>query len=671
MGLLDFSSKVLTTYKADIADHKAKIKELTGEQKELAKAELEAAKARNKQHDDWLDSLAKVGLAIGAVGAAYEIAKNSVQETVEFQRQQAASAGYDIEALQDAAGNLIDDMEAMRFAAQTSRGALKLNQEQMELFQRGIRAYVKDGFDAKEVTEAWTEALVSGKTRGLKQFGIEIDETGSKQLKLTQLMRVAQDEVDKYGGNLDVAGDGMRRLGVSVDDSLDEIKHSIGQMLIDMEPVITALASAFGFLARNIGGAGDALGVLAAPFTGGLSLAIPFLHHFTELTGYIREGLEQDIDSLLGYNHALREGQRATAEWAKEEEHKVNLENADINTMVTLHQVFGANMQQMLLAQKIGDIKALSAQMREQLYLSIAEQIKGFESDLENKIRLGRQADAKYAAFAKTEGIDYEDLRKKAWESLLKMSDSSLATPVAPKIYDRLGTGPIDFGSGDILGDRSDFLTSDIAMRDEDLGRQRGLASAASRYGAFQARQQRSWLESVFGKLDEFDAYKEALGGLAGALNAAYAAYANGEELSLGTAKKLAGAALGGIGAKMWARGLEETAEGVASLFVDPAAAGGHFAAAGLFAAGAVAIGGVARQLGGGAQVPSGGGAGGGARGAPPSSPSQAGGGSGRPITIIVGDEFAADTPARRQKRIGDAIAQARRADDTEGAIRL
>jgi hypothetical protein len=254
MGLLDFASKVLTEYKADISDHRAKVKELTGEQKKLAQAELEAAKASNEHLDGQIDKLGKAALAVGAFYAAYKVAQASVNETIEFQKQQAASAEFNIEKLQAAAGGLIDDMEAMKFAATTSAGAFKLNQNQMELFQQVIRAYTKDGFDAKEVTDRFTEALVSGKTRGLREFGIQLDDTRDKTKLLNELMAVGQKEIDKYGGNLEVAGDSWRRSSVAWSDALDDIKHRIGELVIKLAPLVELLAKAVSLISAVIPG---------------------------------------------------------------------------------------------------------------------------------------------------------------------------------------------------------------------------------------------------------------------------------------------------------------------------------------------------------------------------------------------------------------------------------
>ena len=54
MGLLDFASNVLTKYKADISDHKAKVRELEGEERKLAQARVDGLEKGNKSIDGFV-----------------------------------------------------------------------------------------------------------------------------------------------------------------------------------------------------------------------------------------------------------------------------------------------------------------------------------------------------------------------------------------------------------------------------------------------------------------------------------------------------------------------------------------------------------------------------------------------------------------------------------------
>lgn len=214
------------------------------------------------------------------------------------------------------------------------------------------------------------------------------------------------------------------------------------------------------------------------------------------------------------------------------------------------------------------------------------------------------------------------------------------------------------------------------------------LAAAQSRMdemmASFSAAQGESKVDSLmsrmFGAPTEIDAYATAFGALASASTAAFDAWTTGEA-SIGSAMKASLAAyLGATGKRMGIRALEETAEGVASAFWNPAAAAGHFAAAGLFAAGAVAAGYGAKALGSGdaaaaakaekaaaaaekAKKGSGNGYGANLGG------SGGGGSEGSNITVVIGDYFSSDNPRARQGEVARAIRSARRELDDGGGV--
>jgi hypothetical protein len=70
MGLGEISQKVVTYYKADVSDHKAKIRDLSGEQKKLAKQQLADLEAQNKRVDGHIGTVGKLATTFAAVGTA-------------------------------------------------------------------------------------------------------------------------------------------------------------------------------------------------------------------------------------------------------------------------------------------------------------------------------------------------------------------------------------------------------------------------------------------------------------------------------------------------------------------------------------------------------------------------------------------------------------------------
>lgn len=197
------------------------------------------------------------------------------------------------------------------------------------------------------------------------------------------------------------------------------------------------------------------------------------------------------------------------------------------------------------------------------------------------------------------------------------------------------------------------------------------LADEIDRIVAARAQFQTDLVEAFFGPLDKLDAYTSAFGALGGAVsiaaqtskagfdvlgNAAGAvmdAWITGQE-SLGKAiKKSIGEGLRGIAVQMSIEALKESVLSLVSLArYDFPGAAGHATAAVAAGAAAIAAGAAARALGAGqAETPAthqqrpltGIGAG-------------AGGGSGRNITVVLGSDFADDSPRVRQQRLNRAI---------------
>jgi hypothetical protein len=196
-------------------------------------------------------------------------------------------------------------------------------------------------------------------------------------------------------------------------------------------------------------------------------------------------------------------------------------------------------------------------------------------------------------------------------------------------------------------------------------------------------------LETVFGPIEEIDLYQQSLtalgstfGAFSDAVGAGYEALVSGKGSVIGAAKEVAAARLMATGKESAVNALRETALGFSSLALGPiggVSAAGHFKAAGLHAAVAVAAGLASSALGSGGG--GGGGGGGGAsagsgsssgvqssnaRGGGTASTGNGGGGSssGQTTNIIVyGDSFSSDSPRMRQINAERLINQAVRSN--------
>lgn len=177
----------------------------------------------------------------------------------------------------------------------------------------------------------------------------------------------------------------------------------------------------------------------------------------------------------------------------------------------------------------------------------------------------------------------------------------------------------------------------------------------------------KSFLESAFGSLDEFNAYKAAFQGLTGGVSAAMQAWITGSMTAGQAIKKFVGEYLSSLSVQLAVEALKHGAYAIASLIpgptFNPGAASGHAIAAAKFGGAAALAAIAARGMGrGGTQYASGGGssaagAGGAGGGSLGSAPSQ-------PTTInyyIVGDNHAEDSPRMRQRNAERTVQLAER----------
>lgn len=611
MGLLDFTSKVLTEYKADISDHKAKIKQLTGAQKELAKAELEAAEARNKQLEDQKQGLGRIAIAAGAAFAAIKVGQSGLQEYIKYSDLAAQTNTATLDRLKAASGGLRSEMDLLSFSAKTQHASFKLTTDQQEIALKAMRALSKQGFDSTEVFDKVTQSLVTLQGDGLKEFGIQVDQGKTKAETFANIMKALSGEVAKAGGNLNAQSDDAKRLGVEWDDALSKLKRAIGQIVTALGPLISGIA-------RLVGGIGSLVSTwldAIDPSSGRISLGSALGLTATDIS--LRH---QDATSLssgaMAAESAYQSGTRTDA--------------YEIDPRVA-----GRYAQASLVR-----------------WTKITAALKK----------------AKAEAYGEAVGVRSAGGRGyRPGDFSNGFASDGLATP-----------GAFDLGIGSGINVGGTFDTSlGAGILDtygapgalQGLINDKGSAMAKDRAAASDAR--KSKLEAIFGPLSDFNAYAAGFDLLKGSVESAFGAWVDGSKSAAEAAKAFAGSTLKTIAMTLLAESIKNTAYGAAALFnpVTAAEAPGYFAAAAKYAGAAVLVGGLARQLGGGgASGSTTAGAGGGAAPSLVSTSAQSGAPQ-RPIVQILGDEFAEDSPRRRQQRAARAFEQARRATSDDGGI--
>lgn len=232
-------SQVLTVFKADTSDMKAKLKELTGEEKKLAQAALDGAEARNKSIEMWTKGLAKATVALGAAAAAGAFVVRSIKSVNEEMRLVASVSGVSADRLTDAFGGLVSRMDALRFASQTAHGALKLNQGQMETLAQAAVAFRARGFELEDTLKKLTDAAVKADVGGLKDLGLTVQQGASKAETLRNMMaelnkviaesgptaRAHTSDVEKLAAEWDNAKQALSRYTVEAIKSIGSIEE--------------------------------------------------------------------------------------------------------------------------------------------------------------------------------------------------------------------------------------------------------------------------------------------------------------------------------------------------------------------------------------------------------------------------------------------------------------
>ena len=639
MGLFgDIKSRVILEYKADTEQAKQKLRELTGEQKKQAQAAVQGIEDQIKAHETLAG---KITLGVGIAAGAIAIGIQGFKKYEEATRLSAATAGVSMDKLRTASHGLLTDMELMGVAAQGMNGRFALSSNEMETVLGAAVQLQRQGLmPLGEAAQKLGEAVKKGEIDPLKELGIAYDENLARTDKKAAALKALSSLSQQAAGTYQTETEAIQAQGVAFKQSVDEIASAIGRLVVAMGPLISATAQLVGLVA-------DVIGAVMPPtptsnadqrafdqWTGGWHVAPAFLQ------GNGGQIEVQDIESLMAM----------VGNWGTNE--------------AALYSI-----DQQRIAQATAD-GARRAATEAAIRASI-------------QARQGRNA-ADRNRIAR-EGGWVEFGGKRVWVGPTR-SGGGGSGGYELNGYDLQGQGMqlspadqmmLDFARGRLLFPGGDTSASDALAASAPTGQRyygalSGIGGAnadalAAMMGTEYAKQP-TITERLFGTPEEIDGYRTAWSGLTDTMLAGYDAMVSGSE-SVGSAmKKALGGAIQATGRKMFIRSLEETAEGVAALFLNPAAAGQHFAAAALFGAGSVAAGVAARELG------AGGSTGGGVSRSAGASASGVGLGGGAmqpaPInrTFIIGDSYADEDPRTQRRRFGERIRRARATEsDAEG----
>lgn len=273
--------------------------------------------------------VAKQAFEMGKEGATITATADSLNRLA----QQSGYAGDLIENLEKAAGGTVDDLDYMGstirlLTGETGTFAKNLATAAPELLTMA-RAAVKLNptlGDTATAYEAITRAIETGQVRALKDYGIIIDATGTKEERLQQILDKMPGLMDQVGGSVETATDKYTEFENSLDNVKDALGQTIDQML-KLEKVTSATQSFADYL--------DVSNQIQAAFeAGNITLkernALVFRHD------YLMQGNEKtltELEAAIRENNsateeAVRIGNDATATEEKLETARINAANA-------------------------------------------------------------------------------------------------------------------------------------------------------------------------------------------------------------------------------------------------------------------------------------------------------------------------------------------------------
>lgn len=584
---------IITRYEVNTVSHEQGVDRIKQKQKQLElqlKDWNEEAKRMEGVH---AKAWKTVGLAIGGVTVAVAAGVKAFQSYAREQRLAAAAGAVDMDRLSKAAGGLQTRMELLEFAAKAQHGAFKLTTEQMETAQKAIRQLVREGYDQEEVTKKVTDALVKLEGEGLKDFGVRVREAKTDTEKFNAIMEAYGVVAKKGDGATKTQAESMQELGNRFKDAFQKIQSSIGQMVVSMTPLVelvSILATKTATIVDKIaGGWGDLVGLGAAAFGGRGS----------------------DADKAFMASHGLARDKGSNELYLNDAEDtfvRHGGSREDFRRQQRINE--GAKRMEPMVRGMMGDLFGSA--------MKAWEDIGTIEMDPMN---VGKRKGGAGG------GVDVA--AQSAARKLLRSWVMSEATNAAPSGGDALGFAA---ETGDEFG-RDLMSTIDLS----NYGRTQ---SAADEYNAMRAGKQTSYLESTFGTLQEFDAYKSAFETLTSAVSSSMTAWIDGS-MSAGAAfKKGIGEAMKALSVEASVQALRHLALAAGYAFIPgmQGSAAGALKAAAMWGVVAVAAGGAAKSLssGGGGASAAGAGAGAGAA-APSYAPSSSSQQPGSHNTIIYG----------------------------------
>ena len=508
---------------------------------------------------------------------------------------------------------VVGETRLMEVAARSATGEWAITRNELEAVSRASLVLAKQTLrPVDDVLEDITESLRTGTTKGLKEYGLTIDQSKGKSAAFREaLQKLAQVAADA-GTVVADAGDNIDSSMTKIANAADTAKEIAGNALIGLKDIAGAVADAFAYAAHAIGDAGvtgavkdnrsavdrahDSWNDLNTTL-GGSGFAL-VRHNISKTTS----ALESQRDELLEYNRVVAAGKAAT------EAHAEAVAKASV-----LEAKMWADVREAAQGAQRKRFEAYGEEIRERKRL--AEEA---ERETEKRrTRIAKETSERVIGLWRTawDVVEAEEQNAISFAAdearRLVLEASAMIADHAAQAMGTLGQlesqRKAQRAAFDALG-----KSADEARKIVEKEREAADAAAKARTAAHPWLQQREDVLAYKHSLEQLAT--DGFGGLASAAGTAFATLISGQEGASASFKEAAREIFANLANQLWGNAALATGKALLDSFWNPAAAATEWAAAGAFTAGALAM----SALSGVAGAPGGGGGGGGGSSAPP-----------------------------------------------------
>lgn len=634
----DLTKRVLMVYKADTASAQADIKKLSLTQKEHASALKKDLDAQNVGLEAQIGKYAKYAAQAAAAYGAIKVGLDSMEFFYERQELREKAQGHSIDDLKTATRGLRSETELLKLAQAANNGVMKASSGELVVLAQAMDVFEDRGHDATKVMADFHEFLQTGKAKALKDYGLQIDEARGSAAQFTQVMQQLG-VVSKQQAAIETdARDKWDQSKIAMADTIAQLRESGGALVAEWQPALIGIAE----LLRK---SAEGWGLIFQGIKDGIA-SLPEWYTHARATEELNEKIKgQQIEIRRQHelmNETMAERARLDAELL-DMERRIALSFVSMMTPEWQQRMMG-------VGKFMGTGIAAGMQSGMSKFLGALGITSGVVH-LDEKEMAAIAAEGEKAAAALKGG-------KGGGGAAIKVA-VEVDTPLLDKmlkemeVWDRWKADFIEdlnvkasVAAADAITSRSNADIKEIKMTAQET---------ADAYQQFNAGRTQSVFREMFGDPEEINLYASGFNMLKDASVAAFQAVMTGS-MSAGAAfKKMMASQMMTLASSMFGRSIYEAAAALGSLAgMDYRGAAAHGAAAAKYAAGAILLGSISAAMGGGGSAATGGAGGNASVG--PSTRSAAvaqgdGAGSGRNISIIVGDDFADDSPRKRQQK--------------------